>query len=48
MPGRLTLAVLLVIVAILSGLAALWMGPFVAQDRCLDAGGAWRSGHCVR
>jgi hypothetical protein len=23
------------------------MAPFVAQDRCLDAGGAWQGGRCV-
>ena len=35
-----------VLVAVLA-LAGAWAAlPFVAQDRCLDAGGAWRDGAC--
>lgn len=44
--GRLAVAALVAAVA----LAALWAvfgTAFLAPDRCLDAGGAWRDGACV-
>jgi hypothetical protein len=35
--------------AALAALAAtLWLSGFLAQDACLDAGGAWRDGACQR
>lgn len=38
------LAALLVAAAVLW---AAWGSTFLARDRCLDAGGAWRDGACV-
>jgi hypothetical protein len=42
-------ALMLAVLAAAVALAALvWIPPFVAQDRCLDGGGAWTDGRCVR
>jgi hypothetical protein len=37
-----------VITAALMVGAAVWLLPFIAQDRCLDSGGAWKKDQCVR
>jgi hypothetical protein len=36
------------VAAALALVAAAWLAPFVAQDRCLDSGGAWENGRCLR
>lgn len=48
MAGRRNLAIVLVVLVMGLGVAVTWAGPFIARDRCLDAGGAWRDGRCVR
>lgn len=42
------LLALLVLVAALALFAFVRLSPWVAQDACLDAGGAWHDGHCIR
>jgi len=40
--------VLIALIALAAGLAIGWAGrEFLVVDSCLDAGGAWRGGHCV-
>ena len=40
-------AVFAAIIAVAAVTALLWFSSFIAQDSCLDAGGAWREGRCV-
>jgi hypothetical protein len=35
-----------VLLAGIGTIAFIWISPFVAQDACLDSGGAWNGGHC--
>lgn len=36
------------VLTVLVAIAAFSLWPFIAQDKCLDSGGAWRNGRCVR
>ncbi|WP_407529199.1 hypothetical protein [Methylobacterium oryzisoli] len=38
----------LMLAALTALAAALWLPGFLAQDACLDAGGAWQDGACRR
>ncbi|MEO6224990.1 MAG: hypothetical protein ABIO80_03975, partial [Sphingomicrobium sp.] len=41
------LLALVVIVAAIAFVAFIRVSPWVAQDACLDGGGAWHGGKCV-
>jgi hypothetical protein len=41
------LAALLILVALVA-IALFLLAPIIAQDKCLDSGGAWHHGHCLR
>ena len=45
---RVRLAVGSGLVALAAIAAMLWLAGVVAQDACLDGGGAWRDGACLR
>ena len=41
--------VMMLAVVLLAGIgtiAFIWLPPFIAQDACLDSGGAWHDGRC--
>ena len=44
---RVRFALLAALALVLAVGWVIWGAPFLAQDRCLDAGGAWRDGACV-
>jgi hypothetical protein len=45
MKQAILMVVFIVVVALL---AFIWFSPFLAQDACLDGGGAWKDGQCLR
>jgi len=38
----------LLILAALVAVGIFVVRPLIEQDKCLDSGGAWHAGHCVR
>jgi hypothetical protein len=48
MRPRQLVVIALVLLAVLGVLAVAKLTALVAQDKCLDSGGAWQNGSCAR
>jgi len=46
MGARWVILIAVVVIGLLAAAAYVWLSPAIAQDACLDGGGAWHNGAC--